>query len=147
MLLCPWGFSRQEYEWVAMPPSKDRPNPGMESKSPTLQADSLLSESPGKPKNTGVGTHTLLQGSSQPRDQTQFSHSAGRLLPSEPLGKPIHVQGMLFQSVQLHFSQCLPQPTTLFHHPLFTKKKKMLIIGKQGLHPFQSPSYAQSLGL
>ena len=68
-------------------------------------------------------------------------------LPSEPLGKPIYVQGMLFQSVQLHFSQCLPQPTTLFHHPLFTKKNKMLIIGKQGLYPFQSPSYAQSLGL
>ena len=27
------------------------------------------------------------------------------------------------------------------------KKEKMLIIGKQGLYPFQSPSYAQSLGL
>ena len=30
--------------------------------SPTLQADSLPSELPGKPKNTGVGSLTLLQG-------------------------------------------------------------------------------------
>ena len=29
-------------------------------------------------KNTGVGSHTLLQGSSWPRDQTQVSHIAGR---------------------------------------------------------------------
>ena len=31
-------------------------------RSPTLQADSLPSESPGKPKNTGVGSLFLLQG-------------------------------------------------------------------------------------
>ena len=30
--------------------------------SPALQADSLLSESPGKPKNTKVGSLYLLQG-------------------------------------------------------------------------------------
>ena len=30
--------------------------------SPPLQADSLLSEPPGKPKNTGVGSLYLLQG-------------------------------------------------------------------------------------
>ena len=33
-----------------------------ELRSPTLQADSSLSESPGKPKNTGVGNLSLLQG-------------------------------------------------------------------------------------
>ena len=38
----------------------DLPNPGIESRSPTLQADSLLAEPQGKPKNTGVGSH--LQG-------------------------------------------------------------------------------------
>ena len=36
-------------EWVAMPFSKDLPNPGIEPVSPALQADSLLSEPPGKP--------------------------------------------------------------------------------------------------
>ena len=38
------------------------PNPGIEPRSPTLQADSLPSELPGKPKNTGMGSLSLLQG-------------------------------------------------------------------------------------
>ena len=38
------------------------PNPGTEPRSPTFQADSLLSEPPGKPKNTGVGSLSFLQG-------------------------------------------------------------------------------------
>ena len=33
----------------------------MEPRSPTLQGDSLLAKSPGKPKNTGVGSLSLLQ--------------------------------------------------------------------------------------
>ena len=36
-------------------------NPGMEPRSPALQVDSLPSEPPGKPKNTGVGSLSLLQ--------------------------------------------------------------------------------------
>ena len=40
----------------------DLPNPGIEPRSPTLQVDSLQSEPPGKPKNTGVGSLSLLQG-------------------------------------------------------------------------------------
>ena len=35
--------------------------PGIEPRSPTLQADSLAAEPPGKPKNTGVGSLLLLQ--------------------------------------------------------------------------------------
>ena len=48
-LLCPWGFCRQEY-WSGLPcPSPgDLPNPGIEPRSPALQADSLPSEPPGK---------------------------------------------------------------------------------------------------
>ena len=44
------GFFRQEY-WneVAIPFSGGLPNPGMEPRSPTLQADSLPAEPPGKP--------------------------------------------------------------------------------------------------
>ena len=44
------------------PPPRDLPKPGIKTRSPTLQADSLLSEPPGKPKNTGVGSLSLLQG-------------------------------------------------------------------------------------
>ena len=36
-------------EWVAIPFSGDLPNPGVEPRSPALQADSLPSEPPGKP--------------------------------------------------------------------------------------------------
>ena len=78
-LLCPWGFSRQEY-WNGLPcPSPgDVPDPGIEPRSLTLQAlyhlnstqvfgisASVLSEPPGKPKNT---TYPLSRGSSQPRN-------------------------------------------------------------------------------
>ena len=49
-------------KWVVMSSSRDLPNPGMKPGSPTLQADSLQSEPPGKPKNTGVGSLSLLQG-------------------------------------------------------------------------------------
>ena len=37
-------------------------SPGMQPRSPALQADSLLSEPTGKPKNTGVSSLSLLQG-------------------------------------------------------------------------------------
>ena len=57
------GFSGQEY-WSGLPcpPQVDLPNPGTQPRSPTLQADSLPSEPPGKPKNTRVGSLSLLQG-------------------------------------------------------------------------------------
>ena len=48
-------------EWVAFPLPGDLPNPGIEPMSPPLQADSLPAEPPGKPKNTGVGSLSLLQ--------------------------------------------------------------------------------------
>ena len=62
-LLCPWGFSRPEY-WSGLPcpPPGDLPNPGIEPRSSTLQADSLPSEPLGKRKNTWVGSLSLLQG-------------------------------------------------------------------------------------
>ena len=44
-------------EWVAFPFSRGSSQP----RSPTLQVDSLLAEPQGKPKNTGVGSLSLLQ--------------------------------------------------------------------------------------
>ena len=46
-------------ESVAMPSSR---RSSQHCRSPTLQADFLSSEPPGKPKNTGVGSLSLLQG-------------------------------------------------------------------------------------
>ena len=44
--------------WVAMPSSRGSSRPRF----PALQADSLPSEPPGKPKNPGVSSLSLLQG-------------------------------------------------------------------------------------
>ena len=62
-LLCPWRFSRQKY-WSGLPcpPPGDLPNPGIKPRSPALKVNSLPSEPPGRPKNTGVGSLSLLQG-------------------------------------------------------------------------------------
>jgi len=46
------------------PSPGDLPNPGIETRPPELQADSLPAEPQGKPKNTGVGSLSLLQGMS-----------------------------------------------------------------------------------
>ena len=43
-------FSRQEnWSGLPLPPPDDLPDPGIETGSPALEADSLLSEPPGKP--------------------------------------------------------------------------------------------------
>ena len=60
-LLCPWGFSRQEY-WSGFPgpPPGNLPSLGTELRSPALQADSLPSEPPEKPCNIGRTFTTYL---------------------------------------------------------------------------------------
>ena len=49
-LLCRWRFSRQEY-LCGLPclSPRDLPNPGIESRVPALQVNSLPSDPPGKP--------------------------------------------------------------------------------------------------
>ena len=55
------GDSPGKNNGLPCPPLGDLPNPGIEPRSPTLQADSLPSEPPGKPKymdlegKSGVG--------------------------------------------------------------------------------------------
>ena len=45
------GFSMLEYQiGLPFPSPRDLPNPGIEPRSPTLQADVSLSESPGEPE-------------------------------------------------------------------------------------------------
>ena len=60
----PWsmGFSRQEY-WNGLPfPSQgDLPNPGVEPRSPALQADSLPTELRGKPLDENLNPHKKLR--------------------------------------------------------------------------------------
>ena len=59
-LLCPWGFSTQEY-WGGLPcpPPGVLPDPEIEPKFPALQVDSSPSEPPGRPENTGMGSQPI----------------------------------------------------------------------------------------
>ena len=68
----PWAVAHQAslsmgilqakyWSGLSCSPPGDLPNPGIKPRSPTLQADSLPAELQGKPKNTGVGSLSLLQ--------------------------------------------------------------------------------------
>ena len=57
----PWNSPGQNIEWEPFPSPGDLPYPGTKPRSPTLQADFLPTEPQGKPKNTGVGSLSLLQ--------------------------------------------------------------------------------------
>ena len=58
-----WATREVQEYWSGLPcPSlRDLPDPGIEPKSPALQMDSLPAEPQGKPKNTEVGSLSLLQ--------------------------------------------------------------------------------------
>ena len=48
------------WEWVAFPFSRGLPNPGIELRFPTRQADSLSAEPQGKPKCTEYGLYIVI---------------------------------------------------------------------------------------
>ena len=83
-------FSRQEY-WSGLPhpPPGDLPNPRIKLMPPALQADSLLCEPPGKPKNTGVGSLSLPQGSFPTQESNQGLLRCRQMLyPLSYVGSP-----------------------------------------------------------
>ena len=76
-------------EWVAFPFSGDLPNPGIEPRSPALQVDSLPAQPPGKLKNTGMGSLSLLQQIFPiPGIELGFPALQADSLPTELSGKP-----------------------------------------------------------
>ena len=98
------GFSRQEY-WnrLPYPPLGDLPNPGIEPKFPTSQANSLLSEPPGKPMNTGVGSQSLLQGIFPTQELNQgLQHCRCILYELSYQGSPILRLGSGYGSWWIH---------------------------------------------
>ena len=67
----------------------DLPNPGIEPRSPSLQADSLPAEPQGKPRDTGVGSLSLLQRIFQSQELNWgFLHCRQIFLPTELSVKP-----------------------------------------------------------
>ena len=73
-------FQARVLEWVAFTFPRELPDPGIEPRSPTLQADSLPAELSGKPKNTGVGSLFLLQQMFLTKELTGVSCIAGGFL-------------------------------------------------------------------
>ena len=63
----PWSIPSMEFSWPEcwsrqpVPSPGDLPNPGIKARSPALQVGSLPAEPPGKPKNIGVHSLSLLQ--------------------------------------------------------------------------------------
>ena len=60
----PYSMGWEQWDKLSLYPaldSCDLPNPVIKPRSPTLQVDSLPAEPQGKPKNTGVGSLSLLQ--------------------------------------------------------------------------------------
>ena len=67
------------------------PSPGIEPRSPTLQADSLPAEPQGKPKNTGVGSPSLLQQIFLTQESNQgLLHCRRILYQLSYEGSPVH---------------------------------------------------------
>ena len=82
------GLCRQE-DWSGLPcplPG-DLPSPGIELRSSTLQADSL-SEPPGKPKITAVGSPPFSRDLLNPGIKPGSPALQEDSLPAEPSGKP-----------------------------------------------------------
>ena len=83
LFVTPWTvqsveFSRLGY-WSGQlfPSPGDLPNPGIKPRYPALRVDSLPAEPQGKPKNTGVGSLSLLQRIFWPKNWTGASCIAG----------------------------------------------------------------------
>ena len=75
-------MSKSLLPYGILPSQGNLTNPGIEPRSPTLQVDSLLAEPQGKLRILQARilewvVFPFSRGSSQPRDRTQVSHTAG----------------------------------------------------------------------
>ena len=133
------GFSRQEYwsviSFLSFTSPGDLPNSGIEPESPSLQADTLLSETPEKP--TGMGCHSPLQGifSTQgwnPRLLRLPDQQADSLPPAPP-GKPWNTWKRTPWAVVIGpgaLRGCVCPPHTLYPKALlsFGNKEALLVL-------------------
>ena len=71
-LYSPWN-SPSLLEWVAVPISRDLPNPGIKPRSPTLQVDSLPISHQGSPRILVWVASPFSSGLSRPRNGTWVS--------------------------------------------------------------------------
>ena len=83
-------------------------NPGIKPRSPVLQADSLPAEPHGKPKNTGMGSLSLLQQIIQTRESNwSLLHRRWILYQLSYQGSPNQVGWRKFYKAILMYLFCL----------------------------------------
>ena len=79
-------------EWVAMPSSRRSSQPRDRTPNSHISGDSVLPEPPRKPKNTGVGSLSLLQGVFPTQELNQgLLHCRRILFPLSYQGSPIQI--------------------------------------------------------
>ena len=98
------GFSRQEYRsGLPFPSPGDLPDPGTEPRSPTLQADALPSEPPGKSKN--VSTYPLISAAAAAKS-LQLCSTLCNPIDGSPPGSPVPgiLQARTLEWIAISFS-------------------------------------------
>ena len=100
-LYSPWNFPGQNTGVVSrslfqgIEPRVSIPSPGIKPRSLALQVDSLPAEPPGKPKNTGVGSLSLLQGIFPTQESNQdLLHCRWIIYPLSYQGSLMDGQGL-----------------------------------------------------
>ncbi|CAI9174772.1 unnamed protein product [Rangifer tarandus platyrhynchus] len=107
------GFSREEYRsGLPSPPPGDLPNPGIYPRSPTLQADSLPSELPGKPKNKGY-TSILKKDTCSPMFITAIFTKTKTWKPSKYLSRDEWLKYTVNIYIYSIYIYCIAQGTIL----------------------------------
>ena len=82
-------------EWVVFSSPGDLPNPGIEPRSATLQADPLPAEPQGKPRILEWVAYPFSSGSSWPRNQTGVSCIAGGFFTNWAIREAHMVMGLI----------------------------------------------------
>ena len=132
-------------EWVAMPFSRGSSQPG--DRFPAFQAGSLPSEPPGKPKNTGVVSPSLLQGIFPTQKSNQgFLYCRQILYHLSYQGRPIFINQFRLVT-QSCLTLCNPMDCSMPGFPVHHQFPELaqthvhwVSDGIQPSHPLSSPS-------
>ena len=124
-------LSKHHWSGLPFPSPGHLPDPGIEPESPTLQADSLPSEPPGKPTKHLIPTNMHLQPHSACEPQVQGHGSGFTQLQGAPFVEPC-VGGVR------HGSLASQSQMTLSSHPLESRPQACSMLTLNGIRPTAS---------
>ena len=115
-------------EWVAFPFSRGSSQPRDRTRSLALQVDSLPAEPPGKPKNTGVGSLSLLQQIFLTQESNRDLLHCRRILypnPKSQLNFLLLLKNLSYS--QKHQDNSLPCDCSFPHCPAHSSHSNLLL--------------------